>query len=439
MKLPYLFVFLLLGPSLHATAQSIPAQAFENVTLHHADGSVVSGATIVWRGSKIEAVGKDIAIPFDARARDGGDSLHVYPGFIDGLALWGSPDRPTSQARPSHTGRPTYERAGIQPDRSPHLALIDDDMEFREARLAGFKTAAVGLKGFMLPGQVDLFNIRGIDTPDHVLRRQTAQLAQFGPARGVYPSTLMGMMARLRQLWHDAEALKEHQSLYASNETAYSFPGHDPVLEALFPVMDNSIPLYFAVDTKEDIERVLKLKDELGFDLVLVSGKEAYKMSNELASRDIPVLASIDMPEKPSWMKEEDNSENGEEIKDDEEISAEEQRFRERRQEAYENRATNIRSLMDADVTVGYASHDMALEDFRENLTVLMEYGLADDQIMAMLTQNTAAILGIEADHGDVQVGQRANFSVYSTPVGEEEEWMLKFSVSAGDLLRNDN
>lgn len=431
---------MLLCPALHAAAQPVPAQAFENVTVHYADGSFDSGASIVWRNNKIEAVGKDITIPYDARVRDGGDSLHVYPGFIDGLALWGSPDIEGNQARPAHTGKPSYTRAGIQPDRPPYLELVDDSMEFKDARMGGFTTAAIGLKGFMLPGQIDIFNIRDITTPDRVLRRQVAQLAQFQPASGVYPITLMGVIAQFRQLWYDAEALREHQALYASSAVDYSFPGHDAVLEALFPVMDKDIPVFFVANTKEDIERALKLKDELGFDMVLISGKEADKIGDELASREIPVLASIEMPEKPSWMKaeEEEDGEEKKETEDEEEISAEEQRFRDRQQEAYENRVTNINSLIDAGVKVGYSSYGMAIEDFRKNLTVLMEYGLTKSDVMPLLTRHTAEILGIAADHGDLQRGQMANFSVYSTPF-EEEEWKLKFSVSAGDLLRNNN
>lgn len=439
MKISYLFVFLLLGTAIHAAAQPIPAQALKNVTLHHADGTITSNAAIVWRGNKIEASGKDIAIPFDARVRDGGDSLHVYPGFIDGLAFWGSPDRPTNQERPSHTGQPTYQRAGIQPDRSPHVSLADESLEFREARQAGFKTAAIGLKGFMLPGQIDIFNIRDIDTPERVLRRQTAQLAQFAAAPGVYPSTLMGLMARFRQLWHDAEALREHQTLYASNTEDYTFPEHDPVLEALYPVMDGNIPVYFAADSKEDIQRVLKLRDELGFNLVLISGKQAYAMGDELARRNIAVLASVELPEKPSWMKDdEEDEEDADQEEEPEQISDEEQRFRERQEDAYVKSVTNILSLMEAGVKVGYASYEMAVTDFKDNLRVLMEYGLTTSQIMAILTTNTADILGIQTDHGKLQAGQMANFSVYSTPI-EEEEWKLNFSVSAGHLFRNNN
>src|SRR5699024_11892917 len=76
-----------------ASAQSPPAQAFDNVTIHTANGQTIGGGTIVWRDGIIEAIGQDVTIPLDDYVRVGGDSLHVYPGVIDGMSLWGIPDR----------------------------------------------------------------------------------------------------------------------------------------------------------------------------------------------------------------------------------------------------------------------------------------------------------------------------------------------------------
>ncbi|MFN2372899.1 MAG: hypothetical protein ABR545_03720, partial [Cyclonatronaceae bacterium] len=123
---------LLLFTHQQGIAQSIPAQAFANVTIHHSDGTVESGATIVWRNGIVEAAGRNVAIPFDARVRDGGDSLHIYPGFIDGFGTWGSVDTPQNQPRPDRPGEPGYERAGIQTDRKTTSNFKDDLSEFAE-------------------------------------------------------------------------------------------------------------------------------------------------------------------------------------------------------------------------------------------------------------------------------------------------------------------
>lgn len=79
-------VMLLAWPQMPSMAQEVPAHAITNVTIHMADGATLENADIVWRNGVIEQIGVNESIPFDAFIIDGGDSLHVYPGLIDGMA-----------------------------------------------------------------------------------------------------------------------------------------------------------------------------------------------------------------------------------------------------------------------------------------------------------------------------------------------------------------
>ena len=422
-------------------SQSSPAQAFDNVILHTSDGNTIENATVVWRNGLIEAAGSGIAIPFDAYVTDGGDSLHVYPGFIDGLALWGSPDIPDSYDRPDRPGDPGYERAGIQPQRKPSGVLNAKDGSLEEAMKHGFTTAALGLKGHMLPGQVDLFFLNGKQTGDYLMQSGAALLATFenapgGFGNGAYPATTMGVMAQYRQLWFDADALMNQQNYFASSSDNYPAPSKDEVLESLFPVMQKNKPLFFVADSKENIERIFMLQDELGFNAVLISGEEAYKVAEELKERNIPVLASIDLPEKPKWkVEEEEAADDTTETKTEMEEVPEEMRiFRDKQLIAYQASVDNIRKLLDASVKVGYASNGMELKELKGHLKTLSEEGsLSETDILAMLTRNTADILGIGNRVGDVTAGKIASFSVYSQPITDEEAKVL-YSVSAGQL-----
>lgn len=432
----FCFSLLIVG-SVQGWSQSAPAQAFENVTIHTADGNTIESGTVVWRDGIIESVGSNVSIPFDAYVHDGGDSLHVYPGFIDGLALWGSPDLPEDIGTPDEPGNPEYERAGIQPQRKPADLLKSKDKIFASAQKHGFTTAAISLKGQMLPGQVDLFFINGTDTKDNLFERNSGLLAQFEDARGAaYPSTTMALMARFRQLFHDAEALKTQQDYFASTSSNYPVPKKDEVLEALFPVMEKDKPFFFNVDSKENIERLFWLQDEFDFDVVLVSGKEAYKKADELKQRNIPVLASIDLPEEPEWRKAEDDTTEAEEEEEEikEEISEEMRIFREAQLEAYEADVDNIRKLIEAGLQVGYASNGMKLKEFSENITTLKEEsGLSDEQILNLLTHSTADILGFGQKMGDLRQGLIANFTVFTKPFTEEKTKAV-YSVSGGEL-----
>ncbi|HEX6982212.1 MAG TPA: amidohydrolase family protein [Balneolaceae bacterium] len=418
-------IALLMVFSLQARSQSAPAQAFKNVIIHTADGNTIESGTIVWRNGVITSVGEDVSIPFDAYVHDGGDSLHVYPGFIDGMALWGSPKPKKYDEAPEEPGNPSYERAGIQPFRHPASLLKTKDKSLIEAQKHGFTTAALGLKGQMLPGQIDLFFINGKKTQDYILERGIGVLAQFEGADGAaYPSTLMGVMAQYRQLFYDARAQMQQQIYFASVGGSYPAPDHERVLKALYPVMEQQQPFYFVVNSGENIERLFTLQDELGFDIVLVSGKEAYKKADELKERGIPVLASIDLPEKPEWKTDEK----------EEEVTDEMEYFRERQMEAYKADITNIKKLMEAGVKVGYASNGLKLSKIQKNISALIDEGeLSADQVLKILTWSTADILGYGQKMGDLKEGRIASFSVFTKPFTDKDTSVL-YSVSNGEV-----
>ncbi len=426
---------LLMVYSVQGWSQSSPAEAFENVTIHTADGNTIESGTIVWRNGVITAMGSNVSIPFDAYVRDGGDSLHVYPGFIDGLALWGSPDIENDSDTPDEPGNPGYARAGIQPDRKPSAHIKYDDKVLEEAPKHGFTTAALALKGRMLSSQVSLFSINGEQTKGHMLQSGVGILAQFEEAGGTaYPSTTMGIMTQFRQLFNDAKALRQQQQYYASTSNSYPAPEENNVLQALYPVMEQSQPLYFVVDSKENIERLFWLQDDLGFDLVIVSGKEAYKKADELNERNIPVLASIDLPEKPEWKKAQEEDEESESVEEMEEVTEEMRVFRNRQLTAYKADIQNIKKLLNSGVKVGYASNGLKLSDIQKNIKTLKEEGgLSDDHILQMLTQSTADILGYGQKLGDVTQGRMANFTVFTKPFTDEETEAL-YSVTDGAL-----
>ncbi len=392
-------------------AQAIPARAYTNVIITHHDGETERGH-IVWRGNKIEAVGSGITIPFDAKVIDGGDSLYVYPGFIDGLSHIGSPDVPSNLPRVDNPGKPGNERAGIQPQRKPSDHLEDSNNPYEGWKKSGFSSSAIALKGFMLPGQVEFFSLQGSNTINHVISSNVGIFSQFEISQGVYPSTLMGIMAQFRQLWYDAQAHKEHKRLYASNAQMYEIPEHKPVLDAFIPVIRREQPVFFLVDTKEDIERAVKLFEELNFKLIIVSGKEAWRTADVLQSKNIPVLASFDIPGKPDWMKDEEA---------DEEISEEEQNFRERQELAWNQATTNVFNLLQSGVTVGFASAGMSAGDFIDNVQLMHEQGLSKNQILRILTENTATVLNQSSNYGRIGAGYAANFSVWAKSILEED------------------
>lgn len=417
-------------------AQSPPAYALENVTIHHSDGNLIESGTIIWRDGVIVTVGSDAEIPFDAYSViDGGDSLHVYPGFIDGLGTWGSPEPPENPEQPDDPGNPGYDRAGIQPDRSASDHLNASGSTITDVMKTGITTANLGLKGYMLAGQSDLFFLNGEETPDFLFKESTGyQFAFKGSAGGwgsrAYPTTTMGVMAQFRQLMYDAEALQDHIQYFADADGTIQPPKREEVLESLFPILNGVANLFASLDSPENFERLMILDEEFDLDVIIVSGKSIHFKFSELNEMDIPVLASIELPKKPDWMKDDDDDSEDEDPREPE--SKEEERYRERQAEAYKAAAENIRTLLDEGVTVGFTSIGLEADKLHEHLRGLKkEGGLTDDEILQLLTINTAEILDISQTLGQLEPGFNASFAVFNSPFLEEKA-AVKMIISNG-------
>ncbi|MBO6524058.1 MAG: amidohydrolase family protein [Balneolaceae bacterium] len=410
------------------SAQETPAQAISNITIHNTDGSVTESATIVWRDGIIEAIGTNVTVPFDAYVTDANNEMHLYPGFIDGFTTWGSPSQPRDPEDPSSPGEAPYNLAGVQPERIPSQHL-EADKNFEAAMKAGFTTAALGLEGYMVSGQVEVFTLSPDQVKEGLFTNSIGIHGSYQRARGrVYPSTQMGIMAKFRQVMYDAEALQTHIQ-YQSGNPEMPAPERNEVLEAMFPLLNKSQPLFFTVDDKEDIERLFLYQDEFGFDIVIVSGKEAYAKADELKERNIPVLASIDISEAPEWYAAKNDTSKKEDM---EEVTEEEQLFRDRQLEAWMAEAKNIKMLLDAGVMVGYSSHGMELKDASKAIKALLdEGGLTEEDLVKLMTTNTARILGIQQSFGSLETGKNASFTVFDKPFTEEKAKAV-YSVSNG-------
>lgn len=433
------FTILLAWAQLPLLAQEAPAHAITNVTVHMADGSTIENTNIVWRNGIIEQVGVNATIPFDAFVIDGGDSLHVFPGLIDGMAIWGSPDVPRDLPRLENPGKPPYDRAGAQPERIP-AHYLNEDKAFQAAMKAGFTLVALGLDGQMLPGHIQPFNLSATTLSqahafsDPMALQGSFDTAPGGWGSGAYPSTQMGVMAYFRQLMYDASALQEHM-MYFEKHSDMAQPEQNDVLEALFPLVNNDYPLFFEVDTKEEIERLFILQDEFGFDVVLVSAKEASALSEELKARNIAVLASLDVTEMPKWLEKEtkeaekNDEEAGKSADEDdnkegdekEELTEEELVFRTKQKQAWEEEINNIASLVKAGIPTGFTSAGLSPKEIQQKIDLITEHtSLEKSDLIGLMTVQNANILGISNRVGTIKEGNSAHLILTDGPLFEK-------------------
>ena len=422
--------FLLFLPGTAALAQrnapDIPAVsgafAIENARIVQAPGRVIDSGTVVIRDGLIEAVGADIAIPYDA-ARIDGEGKTVYAAFIDGLSMIGVPKPKQKNDLPPVPDRsnPPDDRAGIQPQRDVRTLLASDEKSIDEYRKAGFGAAHIVPHGRMLPGSGAIILLAGENANAMVLSGDYSMYAQFEGARGMYPGTPMGMTAKMRQLYREAERRKAMQMNYDQDAAGTTRPEFDAVHYAFFPVIENTKPVFYYVDDVLEIYRALKLRDDLGFELMLGGLNESFDAIDILKSADVPLFVTLDLPEKPDWMKEFkadsiqyvlDNYDPEERTASYRDLEAERRNLEARAFLTRSRYAGAAADLKKAGLRFGFTTKGVKAKDLRENIRELIENGLSEDDALAALTVDAADLLGLGSSLGTIDAGKIANLIV---------------------------
>ena len=468
------FLFLLASPPVSvAQLNDVPdvtrTFAIENARIVQAPGRVIERGVVVVRDGQIVDVGANVAVPFDAE-RIAGDSLTVYAGFIDGLSHAGipAPKQEANSGSPFGGGQnrprvnranPTNERAGIQPERSA-IELIDPkDASIASLREAGFTVAHVVPRGQMLPGSGAIVSLAGEKAGEMVLQQDVSMFAQIEGARGVYPATPMGVMAKMRQLYREAERRKKMEAQYASNEQGAARPEYDAVHYAFFDVVDGERPIFMYADDALTVYRALRLKNSLGYPLMLGGLAQGFESLDVLLDADVPLFLTLKLPEEP---KKDDASKSDstqtDEVKADtvktemEELPAydpslhvtdhtstkvEKTNLEARRRIFRDEFIATAATFYDAGLDFGFTTKDVKATDIHKNLRMMVEKGLPEEAALAALTTTPAQTLGLSQRMGTVDTGKLANLVVATGPLFDKGT-KIKYVFVDGQKFEND-
>lgn len=445
-------LFFLIGNPAHAQdIDDLPSvtdtYALENVRVVQAPGQSLESATVVVEDGLIRAVGSDVEIPYDAH-RIEGDSLVVYAGFIDGLSHAGveMPEEDEEQEDVDDPGNPSPDQAGIQPDRSVRPLLTPDDSDLEKLRETGFTVGHVVPEGDMLPGTGALAFYGGESNNDMFLMSDPSLFAQISSASGyVYPATDMAVIATFRELYREAERRQQLEAEYQQNPVGTQRPPKDPVHSALFPVLDGNTPLAFYADDALSLHRILSLKQELGFPLMLAGLQESHELVDAFDGVDAPLFLTLDLPDEPTRSAEDDTLAadttdqpgryydpdfRAESFRDrSEEESNLELRHAQERQKYLGTAAT----LDDAGLSFGFTTREAKPGDVHEHLRTMIEHGLPEETALAALTTRPASFFGLESRLGTVEEGKIANLVVTNGSYFSENT-EVQFVFVDGDL-----
>ena len=409
-------------------AQNVPESvtstyALTDVTVVKAPGQSQAGMTVIIKDGLIQAVGKNVKIPFDAKPIKA-DSMYVYAGFISGAAYVGVPKpKEEEQRRPRRSeirnpNNPSNADAGIQPDRSVRDLLKADDKSIDELRKLGFTAAQVLPRGRMLPGKGSLIFLAGDNAKEMIAQEDISLFASFsGSSKGVYPSTVIAVMSKLRDLYHQAEQAKAHSETYANSSNGMRRPNTDPVMEAFFPLIDGKQRLHMRASNPKEVSRALALQEELGYKLGLYNLTQSLDYSPRL--KDVDLYLSLALPKA----KKEDKKKTAEEDEEKKEPTAAEKEMEmleARRAKSMATREAYAKDLDAKGMAFGFSTAGVKAKDIRPNLKRMIDAGLSPDKALAALTTQPAKMLGIDDVVGTVEKGKVANLMVADAPYFEE-------------------
>lgn len=406
--------------------------ALTNAFVVQAPGRTISFGTVIIRDGLILDVGKNIQIPREAIIIKA-DSMYIYPGFIDGLSRVGvdKPDKEANMEKPKDPGNPSPERAGITPAQDVRDYLNPDERSLVDLRSQGFTVAHVVPYGVFLPGKGAVVSLGGESKSEMVMVSDASLYAELTSTKGVYPSTIMGVMAKWRELYRQAAEAKAYQQVYASVRSGLERPVIDPVLEALYPVVEKKLPVVFKAENATDIFRVLTLGKDLGFTLTIAEMKEGWDAIQKIKTSGAKVFLSLDLPEesRPAETKETF------EVKEENQVLTEVEKERlEKRKEEYMRKYAGQAASMHANgLKFGFSSMAVKHTDIHANLRKMIAAGLSEDAALAALTTTPAEFFGLADRLGTIDKGKIANIFITNQPYFSEK-MKIRYVFVDGDL-----
>ena len=398
-----LFSSVLLSFSVNAQTGSY---AITNARIVTVSGATISNGAVVIRDGLIESVGTNAKVPADARVFDG-KGLTVYPGFIDANTSIGVQQaaRPTAGQTGQSQSNSNYP-AVLRPERDVMENLKAGDAQFTSQRNNGFTTVLTGYSDGIFNGRSAVINLAGESVSAMVVRSPFAQHVTYRTnGGGVFPTSLMGTFAALRQMFFDAKRLDQVKRMYAENPRGIKRPESDPSLEALIPVVNGEMPIVFNANTEREIVRTLDLAKEFNLKLIIAGGDEAGTLVDRLKSQNVPVLLSLNFPKRT--------------LSENKEAEPESLRTLRLRVEVPKTAA----KLKQAGVKFAFQSGGLKnIADFLTNADETTENGLSKEDAIRAMTLNAAEILGVADQLGSIETGKIANLVVVKGDVLEKEK-----------------
>ena len=352
-------------------------------------GARIPNGTVVISGGKIQAVGANVQAPQGATVIDA-TGLFVYPGMIDsgtelGLTEIGSVPGSTD----------TREIGDFNPQDVALTAVNAHSELIPVTRVNGVTTVVTSASGALMSGSASLMDLWGWTPDEMAIKPRVAQVMSYpssgggggrggfgGRPQGDASETASRQVRAMRDFFADARAYADVKAKTAAGGSAPNAPRVNQAMESLVPVIRGEMPIIFDVSTIDQIRGVLTLADSFKLKVILRGPRDAWRLADTLAARNIPVIVGPTTqapgPDDP-----------------------------------YDALYAQPGVLAKAGVKVAFQTSGASdSRDLPYNAALSTAYGLDMDEAIKALTINPAQIFGVADRYGSLEAGKVANVMV---------------------------
>ena len=386
--------------------------AFTNASIVKDAANVLQNAILIIRKGKIEGVGNNLSIPKDAVVIDC-KGKYIYPAFIDIYSDYGIPAAERQQTTAggaaaffriqqitSNTKGAYGWNQSIKPETEAYRMFSADDTKAKALRDIGFGAVLTHQKDGIARGTGAFVTLAA--QPDNFVLIKDKASAHYSFNKGTsnqsYPSSLMGVIALLRQTYLDAQ-------WYKSN----------PVSEGVNLSLKNwnenqTLPQIFEANDKWNDLRADKIGDEFGIQYIIKGGGNEYQRMKEMAETKASFILSLNYPAAI----------DADDPNDLRFVGLDDLKH-------WELAPSNPAAFEKAGINFCLTTADLSNPtEFMANLRKAMEYGLTEQKALDALTKAPATLLGLYDKIGSLDAGKIANFIITSGPVFAEKTVVLQ-------------
>jgi len=373
----------------------------------------VAKATVVIRDGLIEAAGPAVTVPADAEVIDG-SKLTLHPGFIDGLgqSLLKLPEEKFDQMK-FYTGEFTDKDRGLTPELRAFDYVALGKATLEKYHKLGLTAAHVLPQKGILTGQGAFFSLSSDDKNKALLVKDTWLGLGFLPSTfSVYPSSLMGVVALMRQEFNDVTYFAMQRNRWRKELRGIARPVHNALYESLIDYASGEKPVVFLCGNQYDIRRSLELGAELKLNYLIcdLSG-EAQLVLPELKQAKARVLCAVSFKAPATSIR----SQLGKAEKEKAE------------KEFYPKSPARL-----AEAGIPFAFSSLGTDDpksFLDGVQKAIDAGLSRSKAIEALTVTPATFLGLDKALATVDPGKVANLVlVEGDPLAKEPKVKYVFA-----------